>query len=95
MNDDEIRLFLLKNRVRVQRLSPSDMQLEVLNFVRLEGWTRTGDVSISFDISKESACYLLRTLWQKGYCKRVNTGDVTGGNEFKYKFFLEKESEAK
>lgn len=86
MNDKSFMKLMIDCPNYVREKVLSDGQLELFNGVKCQPDGVTSNfIANLFDISQQGACSRLAILKKKGYLKRTNAGDPTGGDMYIYK----------
>ena len=84
---ENLMLAFLKDPDAFRHISLSKTQTKMVKFIIKKGSSTSKEIAHKFNVSIQHASTTLARLHTKGYLKRINVGDDTGGNEYKYFFF--------
>ncbi len=82
--DNEIRKMLIGNLDAVQRLMPTQQQMQVLEYIGRVKSAKSSDISNQFGLSPQHTANILSELFRKGYLRRRKTDSPSGGHEYQY-----------
>lgn len=88
MPTNTLRKIILRNRITINDIMPTDQQAKIIEFVRVHGKTTSNQVSHNFATSLALAAGQLKVIYSKGFLSRHNIGDPSGGAQYQYTYTL-------
>jgi len=79
MKIKNLQKYFLENPEQCRELILTDHKIGVFNLVKDRKTLTANELAVCRDITIQNASQQLRVLWEKGYLKRVERSDDSGG----------------